>query len=99
MSIVLSAPRCTPPMPPVANTSMPASAATIMVEATVVAPSSPRAVYCFPPGTFWILVGCFAVTLHAVADAPLRSGAVLGLFFVALACADGYLPHQSEPRG
>ena len=63
------------------------------------APSSPRAVYCFPPGTFWILVGCFAVTLHAVADAPLRSGAVLGLFFVALACADGYLPHQSEPRG
>ena len=62
------------------------------------APSSPRAIYCFPPGTFWILVGCFAVTMHAVVDAPLRSGAVLGLFFVSLACADGYLPHQSEPR-
>ena len=37
--------------------------------------------------------------MDAVADAPLRSGAVLSLFFVALACADGYLPHQSEPRG
>ena len=62
------------------------------------APASPRAIYCFPPGAFWILVGCFAVAFHAVADAPLRSGAVLSLFFVSLACADGYLPHQSEPR-
>ena len=62
------------------------------------APPSPRAIYCFPPGAFWILVGCFAVALHAIVDAPLRSGAVLGLFFVSLACADGYLPHQSEPR-
>ena len=62
------------------------------------APSSPRAIYCFPPGTFWILIGCLAVAFHAVSDAPLRSGAVLSLFFVALACAEGYLPHQSEPR-
>ncbi len=62
------------------------------------APSSPRAIYCFPPGTFWILVGCLAVVLHAIVDAPLRSGAVLGLFLVSLACADGYLPHQSESR-
>jgi len=36
-------PRCTPPMPPVAITSMPARAATHIVAATVVAPSSPRA--------------------------------------------------------
>ena len=41
--MVTSAPRCTPPMPPVANTRMPAMAAMIMVVATVVAPSSPRA--------------------------------------------------------
>ena len=39
MSIVTSAPRCTPPTPPVAKTGMPASAAMIMVAATVVAPS------------------------------------------------------------
>ena len=43
MSIVTSASRCTPPMPPVANTRMPAIAAMIIVVATVVAPSSPRA--------------------------------------------------------
>ena len=39
MSKLVSAPRCTPPMPPVANTRIPAMAAMIMVEATVVAPS------------------------------------------------------------
>jgi len=38
MSKLRSAPRCTPPMPPVANTRMPAIAATIIVAATVVAP-------------------------------------------------------------
>ena len=66
--------------------------------ATGIAPSSPRAIYCISPGIFWILVGCFSVALHAVLDAPLRSGAVLGLFFVSLACADGFLPHQLEAR-
>ena len=62
------------------------------------APASPRAIYCFPPGAFWIMAGCFAVAFHAVADAPLRSGAMLGLFFVSLACADGYMPRQLENR-
>lgn len=60
------------------------------------APSSPRAIYCCPPGTLWTLLGCFAVAFHAVADAPLRSGAVLGLFFTALACAGGYMPSNLE---
>ena len=41
--MVTSAPRCTPPMPPVANTRMPAISAMIIVVATVVAPSMPRA--------------------------------------------------------
>ncbi len=43
ISIVVSAPRCTPPMPPVANTWIPARCAMIIVVATVVAPSAPRA--------------------------------------------------------
>ena len=43
MSKVSAAPRCTPPIPPVANTLMPAMAAMIMVVATVQAPSSLRA--------------------------------------------------------
>ena len=42
-SNVRSAPRCTPPMPPVAKTAMPAMAASIMVAATVVAPDWPAA--------------------------------------------------------
>ncbi len=41
--MVVSAPRWTPPMPPVANTLMPAMWAMIMVVVTVVAPSCPRA--------------------------------------------------------
>ncbi|MNS75968.1 hypothetical protein D3C72_1094990 [compost metagenome] len=41
--MVVSAPRCTPPMPPVTKTRMPAIAATIMVPATVVAPVWRRA--------------------------------------------------------
>ena len=41
-------------------------------------------------------MGAFAVAFHAVADAPLRSGATLSIFFVSLACADGFLPHQLE---
>jgi hypothetical protein len=43
MSKLSPAPRCTPPMPPVANTRMPASAAMIIVAATVVAPVWPAA--------------------------------------------------------
>ena len=42
MSKLVAAPRCTPPMPPVANTRMPAIAAMIMVAATVVAPGAAR---------------------------------------------------------
>ncbi len=43
MSKFLSAPRWAPPMPPVAKICIPASAATIIVAATVVAPSLPVA--------------------------------------------------------
>src|SRR5918996_5152181 len=42
-SQVSRAPRCTPPSPPVANTRMPAREARWAVDATVVAPSPPRA--------------------------------------------------------
>ena len=41
--MLVSAPRCTPPMPPVAKTSIPARFAAIMVAATVVAPVPPPA--------------------------------------------------------
>ena len=38
------APMCTPPMPPVANTRIPAACAAIIVAATVVAPQPPDAI-------------------------------------------------------
>ena len=41
MSKLVPAPRCTPPMPPVAKTPIPASWAAIMVAATVVEPLRP----------------------------------------------------------
>ena len=43
MSKLFSAPLCTPPMPPVANTLMPARCAAIIVAATVVPPVRPSA--------------------------------------------------------
>ena len=43
MSKLVSAPRCAPPMPPVAKTSIPARCAPIIVAATVVAPVPPVA--------------------------------------------------------
>ena len=42
MSPVSSAPRCTPPMPPVANTAIPAAAASATAPDTVVAPNGHR---------------------------------------------------------
>ena len=43
MSKLWAAPRCTPPRPPVTKVRIPASAASRMVAATVVAPWVPRA--------------------------------------------------------
>lgn len=63
------------------------------------APPTPRGLYCLPPGTFWILVGCACVLIHAFGDCPFRSGAVLSTFFVALACADGFIPRDIGSGG
>ena len=58
------------------------------------APPKPRAVYCLPAGTFWILAGDTALLIHAFGDCPMRAGSILGMFFVSLACAEGYLPRE-----
>ena len=57
ISIVVSAPRCTPPTPPVANTWIPARWAMIIVVATVVAPILQKALDEEGRGAF----GCVAV--------------------------------------
>ena len=63
------------------------------------APPRPRAIYCLPAGAFWILVGDLALIIHACGDCPMRSASVLSMFFVSLACAEGYIPREvSEGR-
>jgi O-antigen ligase len=60
------------------------------------APPSPRALYCLPAGTLWILAGDIALLCCSFGDCPMRSLAVLAMFFVSLACAEGYLPRIQE---
>ncbi len=58
------------------------------------APPRPRAIFCLPAGTFWILLGNVVLIIHACGDCPMRCAAVLSMFFVSLACADGYIPRE-----
>ncbi|MGN0847833.1 MAG: O-antigen ligase family protein [Kiritimatiellia bacterium] len=58
------------------------------------APPPPRAIYCLPAGAFWILLGDVALIIHACGDCPMRSASVLSMFFVSLACAEGYIPRE-----
>ena len=60
------------------------------------APPMPRAIYCLPAGTFWILLANTALLIHAFGDCPMRCGACLSTFFVTLACAVGYIPREIE---
>ena len=59
-------------------------------------PPKPIAVFSLPAGAFAILCAVAATMIHALADCPLRSPAVLSLFFVSLAAADGFLPNMNE---
>ena len=45
---------------------------------------------------FCILMAAVATVIHAFGDCPLRSPAVLTLFFVSLAAVDGFLPKIQE---
>ncbi len=65
---------------------------------TDASPPSPRVLYCFPAGTFWILAGDIALIFCSLGDCPMRSLSVLAMFFVSLACADGYLPREVGER-
>lgn len=56
----------------------------------------PKGFFCFPPMGVAIYVSALATLIHAFGDCPLRSPAVLSLFFVQLVLVDGYLPRSSE---
>ena len=56
----------------------------------------PKGFFCFPPMGIAIYTSAMATVIHAFGDCPLRSPAVLSLFFVQLVIVDGYLPRGSE---
>jgi len=55
-------------------------------------PPPPRAIFALPGGAFAVLIGALAVLIHAFGDCPMRSPAVLSLFYCELAALDGFLP-------
>ena len=55
-------------------------------------PPQPRSLFVLPPAAFALLWAAVATLIHSFGDCPLRSPAVLSLFFVELAVVDGFLP-------
>ncbi len=55
-------------------------------------PAKPYAIFVLPAPVFCILMTALATFVHGFGDCPLRSPAVLTLFFVSLAAIDGFLP-------
>lgn len=56
-------------------------------------PPKPITVFALPASAFFLILAIFATLMHSMADCPLRSPAVLTLFFVVLASIDGFLPN------
>ncbi len=56
----------------------------------------PQMIFILPAPVFCILMTALATCIHAFADCPFRSPAVLTLFFVSLAAMDGFLPTLKE---
>jgi hypothetical protein len=59
-------------------------------------PPKPVAVFVFPAPAFCLLMTVVATVIHGFGDCPLRSPAVLTLFFVSLAAIDGFLPRIDD---
>lgn len=63
-----------------------------------VRPPRPVTIFALPGGAFAVLGAVIATLLHGMADCPLRSPAVLTLFFVSLASIDGFLPEIRKAK-
>lgn len=59
-------------------------------------PPQPIQLFVIPAPVFCVVATAVATVIHAFGDCPMRSPAVLSLFFVSIACIDGFLPHLSE---
>ena len=55
-------------------------------------PPRPIAIFALPAPAFFILTTAVATVIHAFGDCPLRSCAVLDLFYVSLAAIPGFMP-------
>lgn len=62
-------------------------------------PASPTSLFALPAPAFSILVAAGATLIHAFGDCPLRSPAVLSVFFIELAAIDGFLPEFDDADG
>ncbi len=59
-------------------------------------PPPPVAIFVVPAPVFCILSAVVATLIHCFGDCPMRSPAVLSLFFIELAAMDGFLPRVKE---
>lgn len=62
-------------------------------------PPKPRRLFVFPGGAFFAVLSLVVTCLHACLDCPLRSCAVLTLFFSVLAALPGFLPAFDDEEG
>lgn len=60
------------------------------------APAKPIQIFALPAPAFLILTTALATLVHGFGDCPLRSPAVLTLFFVSLAAIPGFLPKDTN---
>jgi O-antigen ligase len=61
-------------------------------------PPRPVAIFALPASAFCVLLTVLATLAHAFGDCPLRSPAILSLFFVSMACVDGFLPRLRQQQ-
>lgn len=62
-------------------------------------PPRPVQIFVVPAPVFCVLCTTTATIIHAFGDCPLRSPAVLSLFFVSLAAMYGYIPKLAQSDG
>ena len=60
------------------------------------APPKPTALFALPAPAFCLLAVIVATLIHSFGDCPLRSAAVLSLFYTILAAIPGFLPKQED---
>ncbi len=56
-------------------------------------PPQPHSLFAFPAAAFSVVVAVVCTLLHSLGDCPMRSPAIISLFFVEIAAIEGFLPH------